>query len=288
MDPKAGPSENTTLILSPERYAAAVSLFEKKYGLRPAPARPERLKELVAAYANLPYENLSKVIKLHTFGSPEHALRLPDEVAEDHLGRHLGGTCFSLTFFLECLLRENGFTGYKVMAHMHAGNNIHCALIVVVDGIRYLVDPGYLLTEPMQLSRDRPVRYHTPSTGVQLEYHHESGTYHLFTFNADGRKWRYRFIDQEVSATEFLKHWQASFVMPSMNSLQLTRVSKHGYLYVRNEFMREMNLSGKKNHNLKKNYHETLHELFGLDRSLIEEARSALSENRLLRRPTPV
>jgi len=125
----------------------AVRLFRRRYNILSG-RRPDEilLQNILAGFANLPYENLSKIIKFHRHGAHEaERLRLPEEVIEDHLRRRLGGTCFSLTFFLQAILLHHGFTCYIVMADMRAGKNIHGAMIVWLNGVKHLVDPGYLL-----------------------------------------------------------------------------------------------------------------------------------------------
>ncbi|RMF56975.1 MAG: hypothetical protein D6743_19580 [Calditrichaeota bacterium] len=64
-----------------------------------------------------------------------------------------------------------------------------------------------------------------------------------------------------------------------MHGLCLTRVTAHGLLYVQKTFMRETTFTGKRNTNIKKNYHAVLKEHFGIDKELVEQARAALQEN---------
>ncbi len=265
--------------LPPDVYGGAIKRFLHYYEVAAKSAGLALLREIIAHYANLPYENLSKIIKLNQCPQTPDKIRLPDEVMEDHLAKGLGGTCFALTFFLEHIVRYSGFRCYKIMADMHAGDNIHCALIVWVDQMKYLVDPGYLLTEPMPLSSEKPVMQVTETTGVELRYDPAGRVYHLYTFNQADKKWRYRFLDRDVSNDNFFQYWHDSFYKTAMNALQLTRIYKHGYIYVRNYFMRETTLIGKKNYNLKKNYHEKLHNIFGIHPTFVEEAKSALQEN---------
>ena len=56
------------------------------------------LQELLLHFSNLPYENLSKIIKLDNDWDSENKIRLPEELIEDYISYKLGGTCFSLTF----------------------------------------------------------------------------------------------------------------------------------------------------------------------------------------------
>jgi len=238
------------------------------------------LGEIVQAFARLPYENLSKILKLNQHWERRDArLRLPEEVIEDHLERRLGGTCFSLTFFLQSILTQHGFACYPVMADMKAGRNIHCCLVVRLEGVKYLVDPGYLLTQPMELNPAKPRLFRSEFAGVELRRVPDTDAYDLFTFNRHETKWRYRFRDRPVPADEFLQHWQASFSWNSMHGLCLTKVLDGGLIFVHKYFMRETTFTGKKNYNIKRDYHARIHDLFGIDPQVVEQAQVALQEN---------
>ena len=274
----------------------AVRAFLENYGLQRKPPQLAFLKESLYHFTNLPYENISKIIKLNQFvamsdfsivenlenQTPEQIktlIRFPDEVIEEHFSRHLGGTCFSLTYFLQEILTDVGFICYPIMADMQAGENIHCALMVLLNNSKFLVDPGYLLTTPMELDPKRPRLYKTNSTGVEVFFDADLGYYNLFTFNKMETKWRYRFIDRPTPMGEFLHHWLASFTKPAMHGITLTKITKNGYIYVRKNFMREQTLEKKTNYNLKKNYHQTIRNIFGIEPEIIEQAKSALKEN---------
>ncbi|MDZ7366283.1 MAG: arylamine N-acetyltransferase [candidate division KSB1 bacterium] len=269
------------MILNPKDHEAGARLFERHYNI-PAPRQPglELLRQILSGFSHLPYENLSKIIKFHRYGeNEEHRLRLPEEVMEDHLRLGLGGTCFSLTFCLQSILLHCGFPGYIVMGDMKAGRNIHCALIIILDGVKYLVDPGYLLRRPMALDPNQPRLYHTEHTGVELRFDWQKETYEVFTFNRQEMKWRYRFADRPAPPDEFLRHWQASFHRNSMNSLCLSRAAENGLIFIHKDFMRLTTLDGKRNVPIKKNYHETIQQLFGITPEYVEQALSALREN---------
>ncbi|MDZ7343227.1 MAG: arylamine N-acetyltransferase [candidate division KSB1 bacterium] len=278
---------DSSIILDPFRHRQAVELFLRSYNLSKSGAPGlVWLREILAAFANLPYENLSKIIKFRQYGEDAaRRLRLPEEVMEDHLRLHLGGTCFSLTFFLQTVLMQNGFACYPVMGEMRAGKNIHCALVVSWEGVKYLVDPGYLLREPMALDPAKPRLYHSEFTGVELRWEAQRGTYEVLTFNHGERKWRYRFVDRPTPPHEFLQHWQASFYRNSMHGLCLTRAAAQELIFIHKDFMRITSLQGKRNVPIKRCYHATIHQLFGIPPAYVDQALAALQEN--LARPRP-
>jgi arylamine N-acetyltransferase len=277
----------TSFLLDPAQHDEGVQLFLQHYAISPRRrANMEVLREIFAGFANLPYENLSKIIKFNRCGENEaQRLRLPEEVIEDHLRWRLGGTCFSLTFFLQTILLQHGFACYIIMGDMRAGRNIHCALVVMLEGVKHLVDPGYLLRQPMALDPAKPRLYHTEFTGVELRFDPLREVYDVFTFNRQEMKWRYRFVDRPAPPEEFLEHWQASFHRNSMHGLCLTRATDNELIFIHKDFMRITSLEGKRNVPIKRNYHETIRQLFGIAPEYVEQAMAALRENMARERP---
>ena len=92
-------------------------------------------------------------------------------------------------------------------------------------------------------------------------------------------KWRYRFQDRPTPSQEFLQHWYASFWKPTLHGILLTKVTKEGLIYVHKTFMRETTFEGKRNINIKRNYHAAIRDTFSIDPQLVEQAQAALKEN---------
>jgi arylamine N-acetyltransferase len=267
-------------ILIPANHKDALSIFCDYFKVSTAKADLMYLQEILEHFANIPYENISKIINLNKspdWHSPD--IRLPEDVITGHILHGLGGTCFSLTYYLQSILVQSGFSCYPVMADMRAGENIHCCLVVEFGTDRYLVDPGYLLTKPIELNPHKPKIFRTETAGIELRYNPVGNTYDLFTFNRNEVKWRYRFRDRPTPLQEFMQHWLTSFGRNSMNGICLTRVLNDGILFVNRTFMRQTTFSGKKNFNIKNNYHYAISENFGIDKQLVEQAQAALAAN---------
>lgn len=265
--------------LSPENFTESVKHFTDFFNLKINKPDLLSLKKILEKFSTIPYENISKIIHLSNNWKNEQKIRLPDTVIENHAKFHLGGTCFSLTFFLETILLHHGYQCYPVMADMNAGKNIHCAIITIINQKQYLVDPGYLLNEPMEMNLQKPRYYRTSSVGVELQFNVETQEYELFTFNKENMKWRYNFRDVACDKDEFLKHWQASFTRSSMHGICLTKIQKEGMIYIHKNFMRETTFSTKKNYNIRNTYVQTINEIFGINKNLIEQAQEALNFN---------
>jgi arylamine N-acetyltransferase len=245
-------------VLDRIRGDEAARLFLGHLGLGRRTAGPEFLQDLALGFARLPYENISKIIKSAEaeasggvkppgadgpLEGTKHldALRLPLEVAEDHIERGFGGTCFSLTFFLERVLKSLGFDAYKVMADMNSGPNVHCLVVVNEGGKHHMLDPGYALYKVIDLPEAGSRRVECPHAGVEVVSEgvgQSSAAYSLWTDDAAGCKRRYRFRDLPVSDREFESHWEDSFTRPTLNNICLTRMTDRGHIYFRKDFFK--------------------------------------------------
>jgi len=272
-------NNQNAIILDPSSHVEGVQTFMRASGISRSRPVLDLLEKLVEAFSRLPYENISKIIKLSRHQEGQDRLRLPEEVVTDHFKEGLGGTCFSLTYTLQAILLQNGFSSYPVMAHMRAGRNIHCALVALVRGGKHLIDPGYLFGRPVELDPQRPVSFGNEFTRVELLFRPEDRMYHLYTTGDQQRKWRYCFADRPTTPHEFLEHWQNSFHKNAMHGICLNRVTPKGLIYVRKRFMREITVKGKRNINIKHNYHVAVQEAFGIRQDLLEQALSALEAN---------
>lgn len=191
----------------------------------------ELLRRTVAAFARLPYENLTKILKHDACGSAEASRRGPGEVVADHRAWGTGGTCFSLTATLLHLVRALGWRAEPLLADRRYGADTHSALVVWIDGRPHLIDPGYLIIEPIPLDCGEPRRIITsfneliltPRQGERLE---------LATAQQGSTTYRLTFKTQPVDAGQFLRAWDASFAWDMMHYPVLTRVTDAGQLYL--------------------------------------------------------
>jgi arylamine N-acetyltransferase len=255
----------------------AREIFLEHFALPSANADLEVLRCIVTCYSSLPYENLTKIIRKFTAVSPEERLRGPVEVVSGYVEHHTGGTCFSLTYCLGSILSSAGFVCHPVMADMKRAN-VHCALVVAMNERRYLVDPGYLIGEPVELS-GVPVRMKTTFGVVELRPR-QGERYDLFTVEGETRKWRYTVRTTPVSHSEFMSHWRNSFALPMMNSLLLTRLTPNGHLYIKNHHLRMNGMHGKVNENIRSGFESRIEEEFGIPSEITAWAREHLERLR--------
>ncbi|MFC1852468.1 arylamine N-acetyltransferase [candidate division CSSED10-310 bacterium] len=215
--------------MSTERQG--IGRFLDQAGISADHSSIERLARAVKTFAVLPYENITKIIRLATSSGLARARRMPDEVLRDHFRWYTGGTCFSLVNTLKDIVCELDFEPQILMADMRVGENVHCALKVKISGTEFLLDPGYLLDEPIPLNYEQATYQHNPMNVITLEPEETAAAFNISVIRRGEKKWRYRLKMAPVSESEFLQHWDRSFSMNMMNSLTLSRVSPSGQLY---------------------------------------------------------
>jgi len=206
--------------------------FQKHFGLSPGKAPGEALVEVARAFSRLPYENLTKIIKEAQLEHPGRSRRFPDEVIGDHLARGTGGTCFSLTAALLHLVRSLGFEAQPVLADRRYGQNTHCALLVWIDDRPHLLDPGYLIVEPIPLDLDRQQNIKTSFNQLILDPLEGGDKLELHTLAQGQKNHRLTFKTQPVDAGEFIRWWDRSFDWDMMRYPVLTRVTGAEQLYL--------------------------------------------------------
>jgi len=262
----------------------ALKMFTGHYGID-APRGPGNhsagglLEAVVRDFARLPYENISKIIKSAAPGESLERFRLPLEVVTDHLEKGFGGTCFSLTFLLERMLKSLGFECHKVMAHMRMGPNVHCLVVVSRSGRRYMIDPGYALYAVIALPERGRTVVRCPHTVVEVSLE-ESGYYNLNTVDAAGRKWRYRFLDEPAGDGEFERHWAESFDRPTLRNVCLGRITGKGHLYLRKDYFKFASCDDVTKQTLRRGVDRVIEEEFGIDSKWVGMARDVLEARR--------
>ena len=264
-------------VLDPFGHGAAVQRFLKFHHISRRAPGIDFLGEILAHFSGMPYENLSKIVKMHkSYGSPNR-IRLPEEVMEDHALFGLGGTCFSLTYFLLAILSDCGFLCYPIIAHIGRSMNIHCAVVVLLDGRKYLADPGYLLNLPLEIQKSGARVYRTESRGVELTFSPQDEQFCLATFDRTEKKFRYRFADRPVPLDEFVRLWLDSFYWPAMRAVTLSRLTQEGMIYVNKQMVQVQNTHGRQK-GVVKDIHLLVKEAFGIAPEWAERAQAAIPD----------
>jgi len=250
---------------------AAADLFLDHFGLSPGQPDLTALGELAGAFSRIPWENLTKYLARAQDPAGPERLRMPTQVFEEHVSSGAGGTCFSLTRALAEVLRRCGYRCRPVMADMSHGPDIHCGLLVELQGRRVLMDPGYLVPVPVPLHADRPVE--TAAGGQVFRYVPDGrGGWDMRTVRGGEERWRYRLKTAPVTPAQFEGNWRRSFHATGMNSLHLSRLTDGGRLYAHNGNLRVLSGGTRRNEKLDADYPAAVAERFGLDPELARRA----------------
>jgi arylamine N-acetyltransferase len=206
--------------------------FMAHFGIPPGGCPRQLLGRVAAAFAALPYENITKIIKRAELLSPEKARRYPEEVIRNHMDWGTGGTCFSLTSALLHLVRALGWRAEYILADRRYGPDTHCALLLWIDDLPHLLDPGFLIADPVALPAEGEREFKTASNSLVL-VPDGSGGISLSSVRQGARTYRLTYRTSPVDAGEFSRAWDASFGWDMMRYPLLTRTAASKQIYLK-------------------------------------------------------
>ncbi len=111
------------------------------------------LEALVNAYVRrVPWETAFRIVKRARTGETAVCPRWPEEFWTDTLERGGGGTCFESNYAFFSLLQTLGYEGYLTINNMGDSIGCHTAIIILLEGQKWLVDAGFPLYAPLPIS----------------------------------------------------------------------------------------------------------------------------------------
>lgn len=103
----------------------------------------ETLDALLHTYTRkVPWESAFRIAKRARTTETMYCPRWPEEFWRDALERGGGGTCFEGNYAFFSLLRTLGFEGYLTINNMGSTVGCHTAIILMIDGEKWLADVG--------------------------------------------------------------------------------------------------------------------------------------------------
>jgi arylamine N-acetyltransferase len=121
------------------------------------------LDELIVAYTQrVPWESASRIAKRACTPETADCPRWPEEFWRDHLRNGTGGTCFESNYAFFSFLCALGYNGYLTINDMHDDIGCHTAIVVLLDGEKWLTDVGMPLYLPVPFGPDREGKRETP------------------------------------------------------------------------------------------------------------------------------
>lgn len=155
----------------------------ERFGI--TPGRPPDLRlldNLVTAYTrNVPWESAFRIVKRSRCQNTADCPRWPEEFWQDALERGGGGTCFESNYAFFRLLQTLGYRGYLTVNNMGDAVGCHAAIMLGIDGQRWLADVGLPLYLPLLIdpesTTDRASPFHKytvrPLGGDQYEIYRD-------------------------------------------------------------------------------------------------------------------
>jgi arylamine N-acetyltransferase len=224
-------------LLPPEANSPLLRQFLHAHGINAAQPPVELLTEVARAFSRLPFENLTKIIQDAEAGRVEVARRTPGRVLADHWALGTGGTCFALTSTMLYLVRALGFQAEPILADRRYGADTHSGLLVWQDGKPHLLDPGYLILQPLPIPTSGEIRIPTPFNELILRAQNGGTRVQLYTLQTNHSTYRLTFKTKPVDAGEFLRAWDVSFEADMMRYPVLSRVVGNQQLYLQKKHL---------------------------------------------------
>ena len=119
-------------------------------GVAAATPSLELLDALVTAYTRtVPWESAARITKRARTAETIDCPRWPDTFWRETFRHGTGGTCFESNYAFFSLLRALGYEGYLTINNMGDTLACHTAIVILLDGQRWLTDVGMPLYLPL-------------------------------------------------------------------------------------------------------------------------------------------
>jgi N-acetyltransferase len=124
-------------------------------GIRP-------LNRLIDAYIHkVPWESVFRIAKSASTSETTQRPRWPNEFWQDAIQSGGGGTCFESNYAFYWLLQQLGYPGYLTVNDMGDQRGCHAAIILHLNGRKYLADVGIPLLVAMPIDPAKDTRRST-------------------------------------------------------------------------------------------------------------------------------
>ncbi len=111
------------------------------------------LDQLIGAYVQtVPWETAFRIVRRDQVADTAVCPRWPAIFWQDNIERGGGGTCFESNYAFFALLQSLGYEGYLTINNMGESIGCHTAIVVILQGQKWLVDAGLPLFAPIPIS----------------------------------------------------------------------------------------------------------------------------------------
>ena len=160
------------------------------------------LNRLIHAYIRkVPWESVSRIVKRHATLETKDCPRWPAEFWEEAIQHGFGGTCFESSLAFYSLLMALGYEGYLTVNDMGDSRGCHAAIVILLDGQKYLVDITIPVHAAVRIDPQKAVRRSTTFLDYMIrpvsKNQYEVGRSHHPNRNA------FTLIDTPVSLSDY-------------------------------------------------------------------------------------
>lgn len=146
-------------ILNTERKQAVLDYL----GVAQAAPSVALIDQLLTAYTQkVAWESASRIVRRANTGATEDCPRWPDEFWQTAIRLGTGGTCFESNLAFFALLRALDFEGYLTINNMGEQIGCHTAIVILIEGQKWLVDVGLPIYAALPLDETQPNSRETP------------------------------------------------------------------------------------------------------------------------------
>ena len=119
------------------------------------------LEQLLAAYyCTIPWESAFRIVRRAETNTPSP--RWPEQFWHEALTQGSGGTCFESNYAFFALLQSLGFAGYLTINNMGESIGCHTAIMILLEGQKWLVDAGLPLYAVLPIKSQEVVQRSSP------------------------------------------------------------------------------------------------------------------------------
>lgn len=242
-------------------------------------AFPSAVSQALRELSILPYENLSKIVAFKQGGNMESTLGLAEDWLQKTRDTGAGGTCFSLTWWLARRIRAAGLDCAFLMGDKGRSKNIHCGLRFECNGRAYLLDPGYMIFDPLPLPNGGlSAEAWVAPNQVRVDDMPAIDAWRLWSGPRGALKARFDFRRAAVYEAEFFAHWEASYGWPMMDYPVLNKIEGGVQYYLQKRSLLVRTAEGGVMRKLEEpELMETLRVTFGIPPALAREALSIVT-----------
>lgn len=231
----------------------------------------EILNNILLEIKTIPYENITKIFRLVL--SSENRPRNFSLLLKENKELFRGGTCFSLSNTIMQLLRNNNISANAIIGEMERETFPHFFVIININDEKYIVDPGFMIYEPVKLTKKEVIKFSTSITKYLLKYNNEKH-YELYSIKNSKKKFRYKFSESCITDEKFKEYWIRSF--DYLNKIVASRIINNKHIFISGEYVQIRQKNTIEKYKNRKIAHKYLMKYFNFTRKEILNAENIL------------